>query len=112
MCGIYGYVGKREAAGILFNGIKKLEYRGYDSVGMATQNDVFFIKKDTGAVDEVQAKVNFLDLPGTMGIVHTRWSTHGGVTKTNSHPHTSCDSRVVAVHNGIIENYIELRESL
>ena len=113
MCGIYGYIGKREAAAILLEGIKKLEYRGYDSVGMATQdNDIFHIKKDVGAVDEVHAKVNFLDLPGTRGIVHTRWSTHGGVTKANAHPHASCGQKVVAIHNGIIENYEEMRKTL
>src|SRR3989344_2083744 len=112
MCGIYGYVGKRDAARILFEGIKKLEYRGYDSVGMATQSDKICVKKETGAVDEVHAKVNFLDMPGTMGIVHTRWATHGGVTRVNSHPHTSCKGTIVSIHNGIIENYEELKKEL
>ncbi|HLC74466.1 MAG TPA: glutamine--fructose-6-phosphate transaminase (isomerizing) [Candidatus Nanoarchaeia archaeon] len=113
MCGIYGYIGKRNAAPILLEGIKKLEYRGYDSVGMATQsNNQFYIKKDIGAVQEVHKKVNFLDMPGTMGIVHTRWSTHGGVTKANAHPHLSCKGKVVVIHNGIIENYEELKKDL
>src|SRR3989344_750963 len=113
MCGIYGYIGKRNAAPILLEGIKKLEYRGYDSVGMPTQsNNQFYIKKDIGAVQEVHKKVNFLDMPGTMGIVHTRWSTHGGVTKANAHPHLSCKGKVVVIHNGIIENYEELKKDL
>ncbi len=113
MCGIYGYVGRGTAAPVLLEGIKKLEYRGYDSVGMGTLSERgFSVKKDIGAVEEVHKKVNFLDLPGTMGVVHTRWATHGGVTKENAHPHLSCGGKVLVVHNGIIENYAELKKDL
>lgn len=113
MCGIVGYAGKSEAAPVLLQGIKRLEYRGYDSMGMATQdNNIFHVKKDVGEVSAVQKKLNFLDLPGTMGIAHTRWATHGGVTQANAHPHLSCQGKVIAVHNGIIENYQELKKNL
>ena len=112
MCGIIGYVGKEKAASHLLKGIKKLEYRGYDSVGMVTFDDGFHVKKDVGEVDIVDKKVHFLELPGIMGISHSRWATHGGVTKENAHPHLSCDGRVVIVHNGIIENYLEMKKEL
>jgi glucosamine--fructose-6-phosphate aminotransferase (isomerizing) len=113
MCGIYGYVGRESAAPILLEGIKKLEYRGYDSVGMGTLSEKgFSVKKERGSVDEVHRNVNFLDLHGNMGIVHTRWATHGGVTQANAHPHLSCGNKVLVVHNGIIENYLELKKEL
>lgn len=112
MCGIIGYIGSREVSPFLFNGLKRLEYRGYDSAGIVTQGSGLHIKKDIGKVDEINEKLNLLDMPGTIGIAHTRWATHGGVTKENSHPHTDCEDNIAVVHNGIIENYQELRKSL
>jgi len=113
MCGIFGFIGNEDASKFLLEGIKRLEYRGYDSVGMATifENGIH-IKKDKGNIDEVHKKHNFLSLKGNTGITHTRWSTHGKVSKENAHPHSSCDGSIVLVHNGIIENYQELKEKL
>lgn len=113
MCGIIGYIGKNKAAPILLKGIKKLEYRGYDSVGMVTQGKYKFnIKKDIGEVEKVNKNHNFLSLKGNLGMAHTRWATHGGVKQINSHPHISQNKKIVAVHNGIIENYSELKKYL
>ncbi|MBP5492448.1 MAG: glutamine--fructose-6-phosphate transaminase (isomerizing) [Clostridiales bacterium] len=114
MCGIVGYTGSQQAAAFLLDGLKKLEYRGYDSAGIAILND--------GAikVDKVSGRIaNLCELtedgkncPGMIGIGHTRWATHGAPTDTNAHPHLSNDGRFAIVHNGIIENYISLREEL
>ncbi|MBU5537304.1 MAG: glutamine--fructose-6-phosphate transaminase (isomerizing) [Candidatus Aenigmatarchaeota archaeon] len=112
MCGIIGYIGKKDIAPILFQGLKRLEYRGYDSAGIATLASGFHIKKDVGKVDEIHQRLNFLDAPGTLGIAHTRWATHGGVTKENAHPHVDCEENIAVVHNGIIENYQELKRNL
>jgi len=114
MCGIVGYTGTQQAAPILLDGLKKLEYRGYDSAGLAVLND------GTIKVDKVSGRIANLceltgdgkDCPGTTGIGHTRWATHGAPTDTNAHPHLSNDGRFAIVHNGIIENYIALREEL
>lgn len=112
MCGIIGYIGKQDVAPILFKGLKRLEYRGYDSAGIVTLGSGFHIKKDAGKVDEIHQRMNFLDIPGSLGIAHTRWATHGGVTKENAHPHVDCDEKIAVVHNGIIENYQELKRNL
>ena len=112
MCGIIGYIGKQGVAPILLNGLKRLEYRGYDSAGVATLGSDFHIKKDIGKVTEIHQNLNFLDVPGTLGIAHTRWATHGGVTKENSHPHLDCGEKIAVVHNGIIENFQELKRNL
>ncbi len=113
LCGIIGYVGNRKASDTLLSGIKRLEYRGYDSVGMVTtKNNEFFCKKGVGKVNEVDQKVHFLELPGNIGMAHTRWSTHGGVTEANSHPHFDCKNEIAVVHNGIISNYLELKKDL
>jgi len=112
MCGIFGYLGQSPASPILLEGIKRLEYRGYDSAGMATKWDGLHVKKDIGKIDEIHARVNFLDLPGKLGIAHTRWATHGAVTQTNAHPHISNNGKIAVAHNGIVENYQELREFL
>ncbi len=112
MCGIIGYIGSRNVAPFLFNGLKRLEYRGYDSAGVLTIGSGFHIKKDVGKVDEINQKLNLMDLPGTLGISHTRWATHGGVTKENAHPHIDCRGEIAVVHNGIIENYQELKRNL
>ncbi len=108
MCGIAGYYGKRDAYPILFKSLKLLEYRGYDSWGIATkQNNKIFLEKNTGKLPE---KTSYQ--PGNIGIAHTRWATNGRVTKQNAHPHTSNNEEVFIVHNGIIENYSELKKEL
>lgn len=112
MCGIFGYIGRRSDAGILVvEGLKNLEYRGYDSWGVARKTgNSAVINKDTGKISAVDAK----QFDGTchMAIAHTRWATHGGVTTKNAHPHTNSEGTIVVVHNGIIENYQELRKEL
>ncbi|MGN6559858.1 MAG: glutamine--fructose-6-phosphate transaminase (isomerizing) [Candidatus Nitrosocosmicus sp.] len=114
MCSIIGYNGRLiEAAPLLVDSLKKMEYRGYDSVGIATMNNgKILISKGVGKVAEVNKNLNFANLPGQIGIGHTRWATHGGVSDKNAHPHFSCSSNIAVVHNGIIENYIELKGML
>ena len=119
MCGIVGYIGKRQAAPILLDGLAKLEYRGYDSAGLAVRegNSDVKVVKAKGRLRELSDKVDGGNaLIGTCGIGHTRWATHGEPSETNAHPHVSGnsidDSDVVGVHNGIIENYQELRDKL
>lgn len=113
MCSILGYKGSKDAASLLVNGLKLMEYRGYDSVGIATlHDDRIDIVKGVGRVIEVNKSLSMESMRGTTGVGHTRWATHGGVTDKNAHPHTSCDGRVAVVHNGIIENYKELKEEL
>lgn len=113
MCSILGYKGSKDAASLLVNGLKLMEYRGYDSVGIATlHDDKIDIVKGVGRVIEVNKSLSMESMRGTTGVGHTRWATHGGVTDKNAHPHTSCDGRVAVVHNGIIENYKELKEEL
>jgi len=108
MCGIFGYVGNNKAAPILLNGLRKLEYRGYDSAGIATiNNSKIEIKKDVGKVDEIHTRLNLEDLQGNIGVAHTRWATHGKVTRENAHPHISNNGKIAVVHNGIIENFQE-----
>ncbi len=113
MCGIVGVISNNNVNEKLFNGLANLEYRGYDSVGMCfINNDKLKIKKGVGKLEEVHKKVNFLKLNGNIGIGHCRWSTHGGVTEKNAHPHVDCKNKISIVHNGIIENYSELKEEL
>ena len=113
MCGIIGIVSNKEVNEKLFNGLSNLEYRGYDSVGMCfLHNKKFNIKKGVGKLEKVHKKFNFLRFPGNIGIAHCRWSTHGGVTKKNAHPHVDCKNSISLVHNGIIENYSELKDEL
>lgn len=114
MCGIVGYTGKRQVAPILLDGLKKLEYRGYDSAGIAVdQQGVISISKVSGRIANLCEKTKDGSLiSGCSGIGHTRWATHGAPTDTNAHPHMSCDGRFSVVHNGIIENYLPLREEL
>ena len=114
MCGIFGCVLKGgKAAPIIHQALKRLEYRGYDSVGEATlYNGELYIKKDQGKIDEVHQIINLDDLPGNVGIGHTRWATHGAPLKVNAHPHVDCDGRIAIVHNGIIENFSELKLEL
>lgn len=114
MCGIVGYTGSQEAAPILLEGLKKLEYRGYDSAGIAVLDDNrISVSKVTGRIANLCKKTaDGKNCPGTVGIGHTRWATHGAPTDTNAHPHMSNDGKFAVVHNGIIENYIALREEL
>jgi glucosamine--fructose-6-phosphate aminotransferase (isomerizing) len=113
LCGIFGCICGVNCAPILHAALKRLEYRGYDSAGVATVHEgKLYVKKDRGKIDEVHAKLNFDDLPGKVGISHTRWATHGAPSKENAHPHTDCKNRVAIVHNGIIENFFELRKEL
>ncbi|MEM2955731.1 MAG: class II glutamine amidotransferase [Nitrososphaerales archaeon] len=110
MCGIIGYVGDKDAVPILMNGMRRLEYRGYDSWGLAIIQGKIKLMKNTGKISEGES--NSFGLKGNVGIAHTRWATHGGVTRENAHPHTSCGKEIAIVHNGIIENYQEMKKSL
>ena len=114
MCGIVGYIGQREAPQIIFDGLKRLEYRGYDSAGIAVLNPggEFAVRRDAGKLSNLGALLEESPIQGKIGIGHTRWATHGAPTRYNSHPHTSMNGRVVLVHNGIVENFQELRDEL
>src|SRR3989344_2252832 len=113
MCGIIGYVGNRNAAPIIVDSLKKLEYRGYDSAGIATINSgKISIKKDAGYINDIEKNLKLSNLGGNIGIGHTRWATHGAPNMVNAHPHTSCDGNIALIHNGIIENYLELKGDL
>ncbi|MGB6607138.1 MAG: glutamine--fructose-6-phosphate transaminase (isomerizing), partial [Atribacterota bacterium] len=113
MCGIIGYIGQKEAIPILLNGLKKLEYRGYDSAGIAVFKDnKIRIVKCKGKVAELENLLEKGSPEGNIGLGHTRWATHGKPNNLNAHPHNGCNSEVVVVHNGIIENYVPLRERL
>lgn len=113
MCGITGIVSTREVGHELFAGMQRLEYRGYDSAGMAVlQQGCLEVRKDAGKIDQVEQQQHLSALRGTVGIAHTRWATHGGVSQSNSHPHLSSDGQFALVHNGIIENYLALRAEL
>ena len=112
MCGIVGYNGKNKAVDILLEGLSKLEYRGYDSAGIAIREKDIKIYKSKGKIANLKEKIKSEKLDGTCGIGHTRWATHGEPTENNAHPHTSNDGTVTLVHNGIIENYQELIKKL
>ena len=114
MCGIFGCILKDEnAAPVIHAGLKRLEYRGYDSVGEATIYDgTLYVKKDQGKIDEVHKILNLDNMPGNIGIGHTRWATHGAPTQENAHPHLDCSGQIAVVHNGIIENFAELKLEL
>ena len=113
MCGIVGYMGNKKANKILINGLLKLEYRGYDSAGIAVlENNNIVCMKNVGRVSGLQQKKGINDLDSTMGIAHTRWATHGKPSEINAHPHLDCTGKFAVVHNGIIENYNELKTKL
>ena len=114
MCGIVGCILKnnKNAAPILLDCISKLEYRGYDSIGIATVDNDINIKKDKGKIEEVNKKLDLADMPGSYGIAHVRWATHGDPNKVNSHPQTDETQEVAVVHNGIIENYLDIKYNL
>ncbi|MFW9845499.1 MAG: glutamine--fructose-6-phosphate transaminase (isomerizing) [Candidatus Thorarchaeota archaeon] len=114
MCGIIGVVQKRgQVAPFIHQALKRLEYRGYDSVGVTTISDSkLHMKKDKGKIEEVHMKLNLDEMPGSMGIGHTRWATHGIPSMYNSHPHFDCSNEIAVVHNGVIDNFLELRREL
>ncbi|MGA2199964.1 MAG: glutamine--fructose-6-phosphate transaminase (isomerizing), partial [Nitrososphaerales archaeon] len=113
MCSIIGYEGRGEAAPLLVRGLQRMEYRGYDSAGIATlsQREIS-VRKGVGRVSEVNAQLHMDELGGEVGVGHTRWATHGGVTEANAHPHLSNSGEIALVHNGIVNNYLELKEEL
>ena len=112
MCGIVGYIGENDANSVLINGLRKLEYRGYDSCGLVTmERDEFHIHKTLNRIDSLASQVEGEE-KSHLGIGHTRWATHGGVCEKNAHPHIDKEKKFVVVHNGIIENYLALKEML
>src|SRR2546426_1541917 len=114
MCGIVGYVGNKQVVPLIIDGLRKLEYRGYDSAGIAVVNEEHELKirRAEGKLRNLEEAIRLSPLDGTYGIGHTRWATHGRPTEENAHPHRDCSGRVVVVHNGIIENYLQLKERL
>ncbi len=115
MCGIVGYIGKKNALPIVIEGLKTLEYRGYDSAGVALWDDKtgkIRLEKAVGRVAALETRVSHKSWLGGMAIAHTRWATHGKPSERNAHPHTDCTESIFLVHNGIIENYSELKEAL
>ena len=113
MCGIVGCVAEEPVAGILLEGLKRVEYRGYDSAGMATiSGGALGVRKGAGRVKEIEESRGLSNMKGNVGMAHTRWATHGGVTDRNAHPHASCREQVAVIHNGIIENYVPLKKAL
>src|SRR6266704_3709803 len=114
MCGIVGYVGNKQVVPLIIDGLRKLEYRGYDSAGIAVVNEdhKLEIRRAEGKLRNLEETIRLTPLDGTYGIGHTRWATHGRPTEENAHPHRDCSGRVVVVHNGIIENYVQLKRKL
>ena len=113
MCGIIGYTGKEPAASILYGALTRLEYRGYDSAGIATIfDDKIHVVKEKGKLQDIVQQCNEVNLPGSTGIGHVRWATHGGATRENAHPHCDSEQKIAVVHNGIIANYEELKSQL
>ena len=115
MCGIIGYIGERPAQSILLSGLKRLEYRGYDSAGMATflpQKNTISVRKLPGKVRGLEELLKKKPLVGCLGVSHTRWATHGAPNQVNAHPHLDCKGEIAVVHNGIIENYTKLKAEL
>src|SRR5512135_1930311 len=113
MCGIVGYIGPRDATPIILDGLKRLEYRGYDSAGIAAVVDgQLEVRKDAGKLSQLVERLRESPLHGTPGIGHTRWATHGAPSARNAHPHLGQTKRVVVVQNGIVENFLELKDDL
>src|SRR4030042_6564926 len=113
MCGIIAYSGPRDAAPILMEGLKRLEYRGYDSAGIAVQQaGKIVLRRAAGKLSNLVRAVQARPVPGQAGIGHTRWATHGEPNERNAHPHASASGNIVVVHNGIVENFLELKEEL
>src|SRR3982074_1668675 len=114
MCGIVGYIGPKKVVPVIIEGLRKLEYRGYDSAGIAvvTRDGKLEIRRAAGKLRNLEEAISKSPIEGTYGIGHTRWATHGRPTEENAHPHRDCSGQIVVVHNGIIENYLELKEQL
>src|SRR6266496_3308353 len=114
MCGIVGYVGNKQVVPVILDGLRKLEYRGYDSAGIAVVDEGrhLEIRRAEGKLRNLEESIRLQPLDGTYGIGHTRWATHGRPTEENAHPHRDCTGRIIVVHNGIIENYLQLKEEL
>src|SRR6202521_4346413 len=114
MCGIVGYVGKKRVVPVILEGLRRLEYRGYDSAGIAVagNGDGLQIRRAEGKLRNLEEVIRLKPLDGTYGIGHTRWATHGRPTEENAHPHRDCTGKIVVVHNGIIENYLDLKHEL
>src|SRR5919202_305038 len=114
MCGIVGYIGGREAVPVIVDGLRRLEYRGYDSAGVAVLSgaNFFELRRASGKVHNLEEAIRTKTLSGFYGIGHTRWATHGRPTEENAHPHRDCTGKIVVVHNGIVENYLQLRKQL
>ena len=114
MCGIVGYVGKKEVVPVIIDGLRRLEYRGYDSAGIAVagNGDGLQIRRAEGKLRNLEEVIRQKPLDGTYGIGHTRWATHGRPSEENAHPHRDCTGKIVVVHNGIVENYLSLKRTL
>src|SRR6516225_266798 len=114
MCGIVGYIGPKLVVPLILDGLKRLEYRGYDSAGIAVvgDNGKLEIRRAPGKLRNLEESIRATPIEGVYGIGHTRWATHGRPTEENAHPHRDCSGQIVVVHNGIIENYIELKKQL
>src|SRR5437763_8725244 len=114
MCGIVGYVGQKRVVPVILDGLKRLEYRGYDSAGIAVagNGEGLQVRRAEGKLRNLEEAIKLKPLDGSYGIGHTRWATHGRPTEENAHPHRDCTGRVVVVHNGIIENYVLLKKKL
>src|SRR4030088_311094 len=114
MCGIVGYIGAKKVVPVIIEGLRKLEYRGYDSAGIAvvTQAGKLEIRRAPGKLRNLEEVIRQKPLQGTYGIGHTRWATHGRPTEENAHPHRDCTGKIVVVHNGIVENYLSLKKKL
>src|SRR3984957_16666935 len=114
MCGIVGYVGKKQVVPVIIEGLRKLEYRGYDSAGIAVSGNGagLQIRRAEGKLRNLEEVIRQKPLDGTFGIGHTRWATHGPPTEANAHPHRDSTGQIVVVHNGIVENYLELKHRL
>ena len=113
MCGIIGYLGSKPVVPVLLDGLRRMEYRGYDSAGVALVNPGGIeVRRSAGKLSNLESAIRDQPVDGLYGVGHTRWATHGRPTEENAHPHRDCTGKIVVVHNGIIENYLELKEEL
>src|SRR5712671_6506635 len=114
MCGIVGYIGPKKVVSVVIEGLRKLEYRGYDSAGIAVvgADGKLDLRRASGKLRNLEEVIRQKPLQGTYGIGHTRWATHGRPTEENAHPHRDCTGKIVVVHNGIVENYLSLKKKL
>ena len=113
MCGIIGYIGPKDVVPVLIDGLRRLEYRGYDSAGVAVvRNGAIDLRRSAGKLSNLEDVIDLDPITGDYGVGHTRWATHGRPTEENAHPHRDCTGKIVVVHNGIIENYLDLKHEL